>query len=70
MPKTCAENDPEVLLLVHGNDKTLILNNILQVKNYQSFKVQLKNANDPVYVKMCKLLQKNRIICSASRTYL
>ena len=70
MPKKCAENYPEQLHQVHGNDKTLILNNILQVKNHISFKVELKNANDPVYVKMCKLLQTYRIICNAPRTYL
>ena len=36
----CAENYPELLHPVHGNDKILILNHILQVKNYHSFIAQ------------------------------
>ena len=34
-----AENYPKLLNPVHGNDKVLILNHILQVKNYHTFKI-------------------------------
>ena len=39
LPKKCAKNYPELLLPVHGNDKILILNHILQVENYHSFQI-------------------------------
>ena len=42
----CAENYPELLHPVQGNDKIFILNHILQVMNHHAFKMQLKNAND------------------------
>ena len=38
-PKNGAQNYPELLHPVHSNDRILILNHILQVKNYHSFKI-------------------------------
>ena len=35
----CAENYPELLHPVQGNDKILVLNHTLQHKDYHSFKI-------------------------------
>ena len=64
-----AENYPE-LLHSHGNDKILILNNILKFKNCHSVKIYLKNANDTAYVECVKCFKTYRIIHNAPRTYL
>ena len=46
-PKNVPKNYPELLHSVHCNDEILVL-------NYQSFKIQLKNANDTTYVEFVK----------------
>ena len=67
-----AENYPELLHLVltchDGNDKILIMNHMLQVKNYHSFKIQLKNANDTAYVECIKCFKMLlELICRACK---
>jgi hypothetical protein len=51
-------------------DKTLILNHILQVKNQHSFKIYLKNTNDTFYLECIKCFNDVGLIYNASRTYL
>ena len=53
LPKNIPKNCLQLSYPVHGNDKILILNNILQVKKYYIFK-KLKNANDTAYVECVK----------------
>ena len=64
----CAKNYPEHP--VHGDDEILILNHILQVENYHSFKIQLKSANYTAYVECTKCFKDVGLIDNAPKTYL